>query len=497
MHMNRTMRTLSSGLALLLASVVAAPLALAQSVTIAIGSEPSTLDAQLRDDGGERQVNDNIYEALMARTPTGELVPGLAEAAPARIDEKTWEFKLRPGITFHNGEAFNADAVVASVLRVIDPANKSEQMAYLGPLAGAEKVDDLTVRIVTSAPDPILPARMYWLKMVPAAYSKDPAIGEKPVGTGPYKFLGWDRGTSIALSANADYWGGAPEIDDVTFRFVTESGTRLSGLMAGEFDVIVNLLPEFADSVPQAKTVSGLDTSVIILGIDNPAVKDARVRRALNMAIDRQTLADSLFAGHAGVTKGQLILPGAFGYNQDLTAWPYDPAGAKALIEEAGATGTVINLVGESGRWLKDREMIEAIAAYWTEIGIKVNVEILEFSVYLDRIFDMGKRPDSYFVLNSNELFDADREMAFAYEPGQGGAANSDKALGEAIVAARSQVDVEKRKAAYKEITRKINEEAYDVPLLNHRDIYGLSARMDWQPRVDAKLIVKEMKVNE
>lgn len=283
----------------------------------------------------------------------------------------------------------------------------------------------------------------------------------------------------------------------MAYRFVTEAGTRLSGLMAGEFDVIVNLLPEFAGSVPQAKSVSGLDTSVIILGVDNPAVEDVRVRRALNMAIDRGSLAESLFAGNAKVTKGQLVLPGAFGYNDGLESWPYDPAGAKKLIEEAGATGTTINLVGEAGRWLKDRELIEAVAAYWTEVGLKVNVEILEFSVYLDRIFDMGNRPDSYFVLNSNELFDADREMAFAYEPGQGGASNSDKALGEAIRAARSEVNVEKRKAAYAAITKKLHEEAYDVPLLNHQDIYGMSERMEWQPRVDAKIIVKEMKVNE
>ncbi|MDW9960317.1 ABC transporter substrate-binding protein [Sinorhizobium meliloti] len=491
--MNTRILGLAAGLAVLFAST-----SWAQSITVAIGSEPSTLDPQLRDDGGERQVNDNIYEALMARTATGDLVPGLAADAPTQVDARTWQFKLREGIKFHNGEPFNADAVVASVLRVIDPANNSEQMAYLGPLSGAEKVDDLTVRIITSAPDPILPARMYWLKMVPAAYSKNAtAIAEKPVGTGPYKFGTWDRGNSITMAANTDYWGGEPQIDDVTYRFVSEAGTRLSGLVAGEFDVVVNLLPEFADSVPQAKSVSGLETSVIILGVDNPAVKDVRVRRALNMAIDRHALAESLFAGNAKVTKGQLVLPGAFGYNESLENWPYDPQGAKKLIAEAGAAGTAIDLVGEAGRWLKDRELIEAVAAYWTEVGLKVNVEILEFSVYLDRIFDMGNRPDSYFVLNSNELFDADREMAFAYEPGQGGASNSDKALGEAIRAARSEVDVEKRKAAYAVITKKLHDEAYDVPLLNHQDIYGMSEKMEWQPRVDSKIIVREMKVNE
>ncbi|RWR29278.1 ABC transporter substrate-binding protein [Sinirhodobacter populi] len=486
-----------SGIAALLLSASFALPALAQSITIAIGSEPSTLDPQLRDDGGERQVNDNIYETLMIRTATGALEPGLAAAAPVQTDPLTWEFTLRPGIMFTDGEPFDADSVVASVKRVVDPANASEQMAYMGPLADAEKVDDLTVRIKTSAPDPILPARMYWLKMVSAKYAADPKIAEVPVGTGPYKFESWDRGSGITLVANPQYWGGAPQVQEVTYRFIPEAGTRMSGLMSGEFDVVLNLLPEFAEAVPQYKAVSGLETSVIILGVDNPVVQDVRVRRALNMAIDRQTLADSLFAGLATPTKGQLILPGAFGYNETLADWPYDPEAAQKLVEEAGATGQTITLVSEAGRWLKDRELTEAVAAYWQAIGLNVNVQIDEFSVYLDKIFDMDHRPDSYFVLNSNELFDADREMAFAYEPGQGGASNSDKALGEAIVAARSETDMAKRKADYDAITQKLHDEAYDVPLLNHEDIYGLSSRMDWQPRIDAKILVKDMKVDD
>ncbi|MFT3690367.1 ABC transporter substrate-binding protein [Paenirhodobacter sp.] len=493
--MNRTF--FRSGIAALLLSVSSALPVLAQSVTIAIGSEPSTLDPQLRDDGGERQVNDNIYETLMTRSPAGELLPGLAAAAPVQIDPLTWEFTLRPGIRFTDGTPFDADSVVASVRRVVDPANASEQMAYMGPLADAEKVDGLTVRIRTSAPDPILPARMYWLKMVPAGYAADPKIAERPVGTGPYKLQSWDHGSGITLVANPDYWGGAPQVQEVTYRFIPEPGTRMSGLMSGEFDVVLNLLPEFAGAVPQYKAVSGLETSVIVLGVDNPVVKDVRVRRALNMAIDRQTLADSLFAGLAKPTRGQLILPGAFGYNETLGDWPYDPEGARKLIAEAGATGQTITLVSEAGRWLKDRELTEAVAAYWQAAGLNVAVRIEEFSVYLDRIFDRETRPDSYFVLNSNELFDADREMAFAYEPGQGGASNSDRALGAAIAAARSETDVAKRKADYDAITQKLHDAAYDVPLLNHQDIYGMSARMDWQPRVDAKILVKEMKVHD
>ncbi|HWD43004.1 MAG TPA: ABC transporter substrate-binding protein, partial [Actinomycetota bacterium] len=141
------------------------------SITIAIGAEPTTLDPQVRDDGNERAINDNIYETLMARDPAGELQPGLAAAAPTRKGDESWEFKLRPEVKFSNGEAFNADAVVASVERVIDPKFNSEQASFFSTITGATKVDDLTVTIETKGPDPLLPSRMYWMKMVPAKYS--------------------------------------------------------------------------------------------------------------------------------------------------------------------------------------------------------------------------------------------------------------------------------------------------------------------------------------
>jgi len=470
---------------------------LAQSITIAIGSEPSTLDPQLRDDGGERQVNDNIYETLLARTPEGEMVPSLAAEMPKQVDDLTWEFKLREGVSFHNGEAFNADAVVYSLERVIDPENNSEQMAYFGTITGAQKVDDHTVRITTDGPDPILPSRMYWMKMVPPKYAEEGDLAAAPVGTGPYKFVSWNRGADLTLEANADYWDEAPEIDQVTYRFVTEPGTRLSGLMAGEFDVITNLLPEFTTSVPKFAAVSGLETSVFVLGTDNELTSDPRVREALNLAIDREAMAQSLFLDYATVAKGHHINPRAFGYNDTLENYPYDPERARQLIEEAGATGKTIGVYGESGRWLKDREQIEAVAAYWSEIGLTPEVHIQEFSQYLDTLMGDGPRPDAIFIANSNELLDADREASFIYHKDGPAASNSDAEMAEMIDKARVTTDTEARRKLYHDIFEKGHDLSYTVPLFNLHDIYGMSERMEWQPRVDAKLIVKEMSVTE
>ncbi|RYE88696.1 MAG: ABC transporter substrate-binding protein [Hyphomicrobiales bacterium] len=469
--------------------------AFAAEISIAIGSEPSTLDPQLRDDGGERAINDNIYETLMARTADGALVPGLAAAAPTQVDASTWEFKLRPNVKFSNGEPFDADAVVHSVTRIIDPAFKSEQASYFGTIKSAAKVDDLTVRIVTKGPDPILPSRMYWMKMTPPQHSATADFATNPIGTGPYVLARWDRGQNIVLERNPDYWGDAPAIDRVTYRFIGEPGTRLSSLVAGEVDLITNLLPEFVSSVPSSAAVPGLETSVIVLSTENPSTKDARVRTAMNLAIDRTALADNLFGGFAQPARGQLVNPTAFGFNVALDAYPYDPAKAAALVKEAGAEGATVTIVGESGRWLKDRETIEAVGAYWTAVGLNVDFQIHEFGEYLNQLFDKNHRPDAIFVQNSDELLDADRPMTSAYESGASYASNNDQEMAAKVQAARIETDTTKRAAMYADITAKAYEESYLVPLLNLKDIYGFTKRLEWAPRVDAKLLVKEMQV--
>lgn len=469
----------------------------AQSITIAIGSEPSTLDPQLRDDGGERQVNDNIYEALMARTGSGELKPGLAAAEPEQINDTTWQFKLRDGVKFHNGAPFNADSVVASVRRMIDPANNSEQMAYFNTIVGAEKIDDVTVNILTNGTDPILPSRMYWMKMIDPGHAGSGDIASKAIGTGPYKLESWNRGVDLKLVANADYWDGAPQIGEATYRFIAEPGTRLSGLIAGEFDVITNLLPEFTTSVPKFAAVPGLETSVFVLGTDNELVKDPKVREALNLAIDRQAMVDGLFMGYATIANGTHINQAAFGHNEKLASYPFDMARAQELIREAGAEGKPLQVVGESGRWLKDREQIEAVAAFWSQAGLAVSVDIQEFSQYLDSLMGDGPRPDAIFIANSNELLDADREMSYIYHKDGMASSNSDEWMAQKIDAARVEADGTARKAIYDEVQQKIHDENYAVPLFNLQDIYGLSERMEWQPRVDAKLMIRDMKVSQ
>ncbi|MCU0539756.1 MAG: ABC transporter substrate-binding protein [Desulfobacterales bacterium] len=489
--MSTIRRAVLIGVALLIAAFPA----LAQEITIALGSEPTTLDPQIREDGGERAVNDNVYETLMARSADGRLVPGLAAAEPRLVDPKSWEVKLRPGIRFHNGEAFNADAVVHSIRRIMDPAFKSEQISFFSTIKGARKVDDLTVEIATDGPDPILPARLYWMKMVPPVHSKDPKFAETPVGTGPYKFTRWSRGQSVVLEANPGYWGPQPSIRKVTYRFVSDPGTRLAGLMAGEFDLITNLLPEFTRKVPQAIHILGLEHPIIILNADGGPTKDVRVRQALNCAVDKKALAEGLYEGFAQVAQGQLLSPSFFGFNKAVGPYPYDPEKAKALLKEAGALGASIEVVGTAGRWLKDRDMVEAVAGYWEAVGLKPKVRIFEFNEYLNRLFDRKTRADAIFVVSSNELMDADKSFSAYYKAGGVGSSNTDAALAAMIDSARSETDTAKRTALYHQAVKHAFDQAYFVWLLNIEDIYGLSKRLVWTGRVDAKMLVSEMKV--
>lgn len=466
-------------------------------ITIALGSEPTSLDPHLVDDGGERAINDNIYETLLARDAQGVLQPGLAAELPTQVDETTWEFKLREGVTFHDGSPFNADSVVATVERImgIVADGTNDNSGFFSSLAGAEKVDDSTVRIMTKEQDGVLPARMYWLKMV-AANAKDVAdLSSAPNGTGPFKFVSQSLGVNVVIEANADYWGGAPSISKVTYEFSDDSATRLAGLKSGKYDVVTNLAPQDVAQAPKAANVQGQEHPIIILDADEGITADVNVRTALNLAVDKEAIAESIFGGYAVVDAGQLLSPSILGFNADLSPFPYDPDRAKQMLEDAGVAGQKIQLVGESGRWLKDRDVLEAVAGYWTDAGLEVELEILEFGAYLDVLFDRENRADAVFVSSSNDILDADRQLSTYYQAGGIGSSNSNEELSGLIDDARAELDSAKRAELYASAVKIAYDEAYFLFLVNNEDIYGLAERIQWQPRVDAKLLVKEMTV--
>ncbi|CAB3682141.1 HTH-type transcriptional regulator SgrR [Achromobacter animicus] len=483
---------------LLSASVLSA--AQAADITLALGTEPSTLDPQTAQDGSERAVSRNIFETLLTRTPAGELVPQLATALPRQIDATAWEVTLRPDLKFSDGKPLDAAAVAASINRIVDPKTASRQRPFFLGIKQAEAVDAVTVKVHTNGADPALPARLSWLTIVSPAAAADGSLSQKPVGSGPYVLTEWSKGNRIVLTKNPNYWNpkAVGNVDRATYRFVAEPGTRLSGLRAGDFDFITNLLPEDTKRVAKAVTLKGTDLPFVSLNALKGLTADVRVRQALNYAVDKEALANDLYGGYASVSHGQLLAPGWFGYDASIKPYPYDPKRATELLKAAGAHGKSIDLYAPSGRWLKDKELAETIAAYWEAAGLKVNFRVLAWAEYLDAL-NKNRVPTEAQISSShsNQLLDADRTLSAYYAEGGVAAANDNAELKKLIEDARQEADPAKRQALYSKALQIGRDQAYLVFLLDGGEIFGLSKRVDFSPRVDGLIPLKDFRVTD
>lgn len=477
-------------------STDAAPTPSDAPIVIAIADEPSTLDPQATEDGNERAVTDNIYETLVRRnSETNELEPLLAVELPTQVDDTTWEFTIREGISFTNGEPFNAEAAAYSINRVMDPEYNSAQVDFYGGITGAEAVDSTTLRVTTSDLDPVFPARMYRLKMVPPVASDDAAFTENPVGTGPYSMVEWKRGEEVVLTANPDYWGEAPAITDARIRFIPQSGTRVAGLQTGEIDLATLIPPEQAGDAPKSMSREGIEFPVYRLKNYEGVLMDPRIRQAMNYAVDKEAIANDLFSGFASVAACQPLTTAHFGYNDELEAYPYDPDRARQLLEEAGYAGETVTLLGATGRWLKDAEMSEVVIAYLTDVGFNIEPDIRPFSSYIGEfVKTVGDvQPDVGFVSASNELFDASKIESYYLSTG-GLSSYVDTDVDAALDAARADPDPASREASFHEA---LSIGCLDDPVfiftVNLQDIYGAVENLDWAPRSDGSLYIPEM----
>ena len=472
----------------------------ATSIVIAIADEPSTLDPQATEDGNERAVTDNIYETLLRRdSATNELVPWLASEMPTMVSDTKWQFKLREGVTFSNGDPFNAEAAAFSINRVMNKEYNSGQIDFYGGIVDAVAIDALTVEVNLSAADPVFPARMYRLKMLDPK-TTDASIIEKAVGTGPYMLGAWNRGQDITLTVNPTYWGVKPVITDVTIKFIPEANTRAAGLQSGEIQLATLLPPEQAKDAPQVITRDGIEFPVYRFKNYEGVLKDPRIRQALNYAVDKVALANDLFSGYASVAQCQPLTPSHFGFNADLKPYPYDPEKAKALLEEAGYKGEEVSLLGATGRWLKDAEMTQAVIGYLTAVGVNIKADIRPFSSYIGEFVQnrQSGKPQANigFVSASNELFDASKIET--YYSGTGGLASYVNAdVDNELLAARSATDSATRLEHFnKALEIGCTADPVFIFTVVLQDIYGASANLSWTPRADGMIYISDMVLN-
>jgi peptide/nickel transport system substrate-binding protein len=465
------------------------------SVTLTINGEPTTLDPQARDDGNLRDVTDNIYDTLLTRSADGtKLEPVLATAMPKQVNPTTWQFQLRQGVKFSDGEPFDANSAVYSIKRIIDPKFNSELLSSISTITDAKAEGQYTLDVITKSPDPILPSRMYFIAMM-APNAKNPA--QDPVGTGPYVLDSWAHGDHITLKTNPNYWGQKPSISSVTFNYPQESGTRLAQLLSGKTDLVTNLLPTDAKSAPQLLVAPGDNHAIVILNAESGTTASQQVRQALNYGVNTPELAKSIFDGYATPDACQVMDKTWFGYNPNLQPFSYDQDKAKQLIQQAGASGKTINLVADaSGRWLADRDFAQAVAQAWRAIGLKVNVQMLQFNQYLDKLFNQPQRPDAIILYTDNSLFDADRTVSTYYEHGGSGASNDNQQIVQLADTARSELDKDKRLQDYNQIMQIGCDQALFYFGVHVQDLYGASKRLHWTPRADSQIYVAQMSVS-
>ena len=469
-----------------------------EAITIAIGGEPTSLDHQFAaDDGMMRVITWNIYEPLVqlnGQTLEPECV--LAESYE-QIDDVTMEFKIREGVTFHDGDTLDAYDVEYSINRCLDPELNSQILSNIETFDHAEAIDANTVRIITKNPDPILITRVTLVPIFSKEFTETKsAIDMTTVanGTGPYSFVEWKAGDRITLKAFEGYWGEAPVIKDVTFRFIEEPLTMLSALQAGEIDLCTNMLPEYQEDIPQVISQVSNECFWIRFNQNGSSIfssKEARLAAAY--AVDNEAIADALFQGYATPCDGQMCRPGYTGYTEAIKDYGFDPDKAKELLAQSGYNGEELQLVYEQGRWLKDGEVAQTVAAQLQDAGFNVSLQLLSWSEWLNMLFDKERVPDLFFSSNGNDFFDADRPLSTCASSKGNQSATLPSEWDDKISAAQAEMDPAKRQAMYDEINQHFFEDPFALYLVGADVLYGGAPDLKWEARRDNEMLVKEI----
>ncbi|MFV0335509.1 MAG: ABC transporter substrate-binding protein [Tropicimonas sp.] len=394
--------------AILAASTALVPAALsAQDLTIGLAASTTSMDPQFYVVGPNSAMARNIFDGLVNQDEKQQIQPGLALSWEI-VDDTTWEFRLREGVKFHDGSDFTAEDVVASINRVplASTNSPSSFMPYVKAIASVEAVDPMTVRITTSEPTPLLLNNLSRIAILPAedaeVTTEQMNAGEGVVGTGPFRFVSWLPDSEVKLARNDAYWAEPAAWENVTFKVFKNNSARVAAMLSGDVDMIESIPTADTRRLTEAddiKVVSVAGNRVMYLHMDqdreespfardaegrNP-LRDARVRRALSMSLNRQAIVDRIMDGQ-GVPAGQLVPEGYFGYNADIAVDPYDPDGARALLAEAGyPDGFALTFHASNDRYPNDSRVAQAIGQFFSRIGIDTSVETLPASVYFSR----------------------------------------------------------------------------------------------------------------
>ncbi|QKV18303.1 ABC transporter substrate-binding protein [Oricola thermophila] len=474
--------------------LVAPGLALAQdggTVTIVLAEEPSFVEPceASRSDVG-KVLKQNVVETLTQIDPTdGGIAPRLATAWE-QVDDLTWRFSLREGVTFHDGAAFDAEAVKHSIDRMMDTSIDCEiRTKFFGGTAlEVTPVDELTVDIKTDAPSPILPTMMGTVVIV----SPNTAMGEytrSPVGTGPYTFEAWDVGNSITLSRFDGYWGDMPAVEGAKYIFRSESPVRAAMVAAGEADIAPNISVQDADPAADFSYPNS-ETTRLRIDTETAPLDDIRIREALNLAVDRSAIKGTILSPDVMLAT-QLVAPSINGHNPDIVSWGYDVEKARALIAQAKADGTPvdseIHLIGRTGMFPNSAETMEALQAFFQDAGFNVSLRMVEVGEWLELIlkpYAEDRPPILLIDQHDNNNGDAVFTVFNKYHSEGANSTLHDEELDRTIRAAEQATGDERRKLFQKAFSIIEERIIADVMLFHMVGYTRVSERLSFTPDI-------------
>lgn len=466
---------------------------------ILVANQINTLDPyQMVTINPEGSVASHIWDTVTRLNDNLAVEPHLAESWRL-INNFTWEFKLRQGVQFHDGEMFNAEAVRFSIERARSLPGSLETFASDVNLTEVKIVDDYTIRLTTGQPVANLPFYLSFLEILPPQYysENNPAIlATTPVGSGPYQVKSWQQGEPVVLEAFADYWQGMPKLPRLVFETVPSATERLNALQQGQAALITDLPSTSANQFEPAdgNSIKSIEsTQRLFVGIRLKAgspLEDKKVRQALNYGVNVNQLVDDLLAGY-GERYGSWVIPPA--NNTDLAPWPYDPELARQLLTEAGySTGFTTTLRTPVGVYDHDVEIAQAMAQQLKEIGVTVEVEAINnWDVYVHTL--LNDQADYLFLLGLNSRGDALQDVSslsvdFPFNP----TGWQNDSFEEILTGAVNTFNENSRARLLKEAQAIAYDEAPWIWLWRPYYFYGLGQNLDWSPRPDGLINLYE-----
>jgi peptide/nickel transport system substrate-binding protein len=498
-----------------------------REIAIGLAASVTSMDPHYHNLSPNNALLLHVFEPLIQRDENAKLLPCLATSWKA-LDDLTWEFKLRQNVRFHDGSPFTAEDVAFTLARVPKVPNSPSSFAtFTKPIVEVKIVDPHTIIFKTATPHVLLPSDMAAVYIVSkkdgeSAATEDYNSGKAAIGTGPYKFAEYIPNQRIVLTANYGYWGGEQPWDKVTFKILTNSAARVAALLSGDVQMIESvptsdiarlskdkrfrLVDKVSNRVIYVHLQQSTDKSPPYVTdksgkpLDRNPFRDARVRKALSIAINRDAIVQRIMEGKA-VPAGQLLPDFAFGTSKKIKPPKYDPEGAKKLLAQAGyPDGFALTIFGPSNRYINDEKIAQAIAQFYSRIGIEAKVQTMPASVYFTRA---TKLEFGYMLLGwgteSGEQGSSLRSLLATHDPSKGmGVTNrarySNPELDKLIEQAMETLDDRKREALIQQAAELAMGDTALIPIHYEVSTWATAAGMRYAPRMDQYTLATGLK---